>query len=122
MWPPKASREVEEKDLAGGAAADTAEPSAGQRAHLGPGLAKGGTKGRLSPPPLTSSRLGVARKAQTNIPASILPGPASPSAHHAATPRTGTQPQLCSGPGAAAPGSAGHGGQVWDSGMDQLGG
>lgn len=68
MWAPKASREVEEKGLAvpGAAAADTAGPRAGQRAYLGPGQAKTGPKGGLSPATLISSRLRVAGGAQLN--------------------------------------------------------
>lgn len=126
MWSPKASREVEEKGLAvpGAAAADTAGPSAGQRAHLGPGQAKAGTKGGLSPPTLISSRLRVAREAQLNHcspdPAEhcIIPR-AAVGLHHAATPRTvpQSQPQLCSGLAAGCSGLCWPRGQVWDPGM-----
>lgn len=71
MWSPEASREAQQPGergwvAPGAAAADTTGTSAGQRAHPGPGQAKGGTEGGFSPPTLSSSRLRGAGKAQLN--------------------------------------------------------
>lgn len=102
--------------MPGAAAANTAGPSAGQRAHLGPGQAKGGTKGGLFPATLISSQLRVARRAQLRHcspdPAEhcIIPSAASGSAARA-TPRRVSQPSCALGQELAAPGSAAHGGR-----------